>query len=146
FFTTVFQGSKASFWKTAPRSAPGPVTSAPSSAIEPDESGRNPAMALRSVDLPQPEAPSATTNARSGISSETRSRACTVRPSRAAKKTLALSTRSMGFKVSWRERLAAPPAWGATRPAGKDLRSWLLDPRHGVRRDERGVGRQDVGD
>ena len=112
FSTTVFQGSKVSFWKTTPRSAPGPLTSTPLSAIEPDDSGRNPAIALSSVDFPQPDAPSATTNARSGMSSDTRSSACTVRPSRAEKKTLALSTRSTSFGLPCQERGGAPPSAG----------------------------------
>ncbi len=67
-------------------------------------------MALRSVDFPQPEAPSATTKARSGMSSDTRSSACTVRPSRAEKKTLALSTRSTSYGIPGRERWSAANA------------------------------------
>src|ERR1700722_2128853 len=148
FSTTFFQGSKLSFWKTTPRSAPGPVTSTPLSAIEPDDSGRNPAMALSSVDFPQPDAPSATTNARSGTSSDTRSSAWTVRPSRAEKKTLALSTRSTEFWLSLsRASGDAPPmCLGGGRSRKEELRSGLLERRDGVGGHERSVGGQDVGD
>src|ERR1700761_6623978 len=102
-------------------------------------------MALSSVDFPQPEAPRATTKARSGMSSETRSSACTVRPSRAEKKMLALSTRSMPYRLLFQEQWSVANVW--RRFDRRDgLGSGLLDPRHSVRRHERGVGRQHLGD
>ena len=113
------RAASVSFWKTTPRSAPGPSTATPLSVIEPDDSGRKPAMALSSVDFPQPDAPSATTNARSGMSSETRSSACTVRPSRAEKKTLALSTRSTVVGLPVKSK-GAPPT--CRRRAGRGER------------------------
>jgi hypothetical protein len=57
---TLAQGSSVSFWKTTPRSPPGPATGMPSRSIEPEVRERNPPMALRSVDFPQPDAPTAT--------------------------------------------------------------------------------------
>ena len=61
FSVTLSQGMSACFWNTTPRSAPGPTTGLPSSTIWPDEGAMNPAMHDRSVVLPQPDAPSATT-------------------------------------------------------------------------------------
>ena len=65
--TTLSHGISACFWNTTPRSAPGPVTALPSSRMSPSVGGRKPAMHERSVVLPQPDAPIATTKSPSRI-------------------------------------------------------------------------------
>src|SRR5450759_4914140 len=60
FCDTVSQGKEVYFWKTMPRSRPGPVTGAPFTRICPLSGWSRPAMSRSIVDLPQPEGPSST--------------------------------------------------------------------------------------
>src|SRR6266705_4639012 len=62
FSKQVSQGSREWFWKTTPRSGPGPVTSRSASRTWPSVASRSPATMLSSVDLPQPECPISETN------------------------------------------------------------------------------------
>ena len=54
---TVSHGNSVYDWNTMPRSAPGALTTAPSSSTRPDVGASSPATILSSVDLPQPDGP-----------------------------------------------------------------------------------------
>ena len=58
----VSHGSSEWFWKTTPRSGPGPAISLLPSSSSPDVQRSSPATRLRRVDLPQPEWPMRLTN------------------------------------------------------------------------------------
>ncbi len=68
--STVFHGKSEWCWNTIPRSAAGRSTGSPSTVSEPVVGRMKPAMALRSVDLPQPEGPSRHTNSPPATSNE----------------------------------------------------------------------------
>src|SRR5512147_42274 len=57
FCRTVSHGNSVYDWNTMPRSAPGPVTRAPSSSTHPEVGVSRPATMRSSVDLPHPEGP-----------------------------------------------------------------------------------------
>src|ERR1017187_10076115 len=59
---TVSQGKDVYFWKTMPRSRPGPPTGLPSTRISPVSGWSRPAIMRSSVDFPQPDGPSRTLN------------------------------------------------------------------------------------
>src|SRR5947199_4032042 len=59
---TVSQGNEVYFWKTMPRSLPGPETGWPFTSTSPWSGRSSPAIMRSSVDLPQPEGPSSTRN------------------------------------------------------------------------------------
>ena len=58
----VSHGKSMGLWKSMPRSAPGPLTTFPSTTTLPSSYGRIPATMLSNVDLPQPDGPSRQTN------------------------------------------------------------------------------------
>ena len=62
FCATVSQGKEVYFWKTMPRSRPGPVTGLPFTSTSPVSGWSRPAIRRRMVDLPQPDGPSRTRN------------------------------------------------------------------------------------
>ena len=62
FCATVIQGNRAYSWNTMPRSGPGAATVRPSTSMPPRVGCEKPAMALSSVDFPQPDGPSRQTN------------------------------------------------------------------------------------
>src|SRR6185437_9333164 len=95
FATTLSQGINACFWNTTPRSAPGPTTCRPSRMISPADGCMNPAMHERSVVLPQPDAPSATTKSPGSRPRLTLDRASVVRPDVPAYLTLTLRISSL---------------------------------------------------
>src|SRR5258708_4749760 len=55
-------GKEVYFWKTMPRSRPGPVTGVPFTSTSPLSGWSRPAMMRRTVDFPQPGGPSRTRN------------------------------------------------------------------------------------
>src|SRR5208337_5160740 len=62
FAPTVSQGKDVYFWKTMPRSRPGPSTGFPFTIIWPLSGRSRPAIILKRVDFPHPEGPSKTRN------------------------------------------------------------------------------------
>ena len=56
------QGSSSAFWNTMPTLPCGLVTGSPSTRISPVDGGSRPAIIFSSVDLPQPDGPTTTTN------------------------------------------------------------------------------------
>jgi hypothetical protein len=77
---TVFHGKSASFWNTMPTRSGTPRTGAPSTSKSPPVTGTSPAIALSSVDLPQPLGPTIATNSPAATSKLARSTATVVRP------------------------------------------------------------------
>src|SRR5207245_267335 len=75
FSRTVIQGNSAYSWKTIARAGSGWTTRLPKARISPALGRVNPAMAFRSVDLPQPEGPSRQTNSPAATSRSMRSSA-----------------------------------------------------------------------
>src|SRR3954452_286952 len=59
---TVSQGNDVYFWKTMPRSLPGPFTTSSLTSTSPQSAWSRPAVSRNSVDLPQPDGPSRTRN------------------------------------------------------------------------------------
>src|SRR5437667_4149324 len=84
-----------------PRSRPGPVTSVPSSVIEPSVGSIRPATSRNRLVLPQPEGPTITANSWSATSSEMRSSAVTSFPRLGPNRntTSSMHSRAMGSGI-----------------------------------------------
>ena len=139
--TTSSHGMSACFWNTTPRSAPGPITRRPSRTISPADGSMKPAMHDRSVVLPQPDAPRATTKSPGSSARLMSESARVVRPDVPAYLTLTLRSSSLLKRDRPRDRTAlkitATAANARVRRAG--VRSTRIAVRPKKDRDVRDV-------